>query len=188
MRAADIDDQNARRSSVALRRAVSCAGPWRHFTDQPRLPGLCLHVDRAAQHLRIPSSALTLAKEPQIQLRFADADSMERHVGKPVRELGIDIQTVGRRVCLNTKNGLQQLEVRAGRPGLGDVSAGILYGKRARFSLNASVQFRKPVAGEIARRFRDVARDLRGLSRKPIPLEPQCDQTIVVRPDRAAMI
>src|SRR5436190_21339399 len=89
---------------ISKRSRLLCAGRWLCFTGKPRLPRLRQHVDLAGQHFRIPPCAITLANERQIQLRIADAEPMERHVWKPMRELGIHVETVGRRVCLNTKN------------------------------------------------------------------------------------
>src|SRR6478735_7727023 len=73
-------------------------------------------------------------------------------------------------------------------PGLRHIGTGIEHRKCSRPPLEASIEFRQTITDEVARRFRDVARNPRGLVRKSVPFETERDDAVVVRPDGTSLI
>src|SRR5262252_692121 len=80
------------------------------------------------------------------------------------------------------------MKYRSGGPGLRYVRAGILNRKRSRSALEACIEFRQAIAHEVARGFRDVARDPRGFTGKSISLETKRDDAVVMRPDGPTLV
>src|SRR4051812_29176196 len=84
------------------------AMPLMHLTVDygPRLPLLFLDFDLSFAERRVPAGAVTVAPEPQIDSCCADRQRVERDLGKPAREHGIDKQPVVRRITTQPEDRL----------------------------------------------------------------------------------
>ena len=128
------------------------------------------------------------AVKAQVQRMRPKAKVAQREVWQPIRQSGIDIQPVVRRIWLDAKHGLHQRKAGTRSPGLRHVGAEILHGKTARCAGNARIQFRQLVQQEMARGgLMSCAIVLTSLN-QAVTLETKRCKAVVMRPDRAVLI
>src|SRR5262249_34350023 len=76
----------------------------------PRSPLLVAEVDTSFSDRSLPSRPLGCAPKAAVALRLPDAHSLERQVGKPPRQFGIDVEPPARRIGPQAEDRLQEME------------------------------------------------------------------------------
>src|SRR5262245_50330448 len=174
---------------LKTRRRTFIADVWALSRSEiPWTPRILAHVDRSLAHVGGPPALLPFTPESKIDACASDGEPVQRDVRQPGRQLGRDAQPSRRRIGPQSENRLEQMEDASRRPGLRHVRLRIEDRKCAGPALDAGVELRQPVADEIARRLRDVARHPRRLGGESVAPETERDDAIVVRPHRAALV
>src|SRR5262249_24489225 len=126
---------------------------------RPRCPRALLDGEVARPERGVPAGAIRLPPAAQVDLGRTDAQAVEGDVGEPTGEVGVDAEATMRGVGLEAQDRLEQVEDRAGGPGLGDVGAGVEDRERVRLAGDAGKELGEPVTHEEAGGLRDVPRD-----------------------------
>src|SRR5947199_1649291 len=158
------------------------------LVEAPWTPRLLLHGDRALPYLRRPPASIAVSPAAQVQPRRADRQAVERDLREPARQLRVDVEPAPRRVGAEAEDRLQQVEDAPCGPRLWHVRLRIHDREGAGAALDAGVELRQPVAHEVARRLRDVARHAGRLGGEAVALEAERDDAVVVRPDGSPLV
>src|SRR5437016_9351443 len=149
------------------------------LVETPWTPRRLLHRDRALPYLRRPPASIAVSPAAQVQPRRADRQAVERDLREPARQLRVDVEPAPRRVGAEAEDRLQQVEDAPCGPRLWHVRLRIHDREGAGAALDAGVELRQPVAHEVARRLRDVARHAGRLGGEAVALEAERDDAVV---------
>src|SRR5690242_20397952 len=131
--------------SISIERAALASRlPSERSAGQRRSGREALPRNRAwvtAQHFK-EALAFFFSPEADVEFTPAKAQIADGYVRQPVRQAGIDVELVVRRIRHESQDGLQQHENRTRRPGLRYVCAEILHREIHRIARHAGIKFR----------------------------------------------
>src|SRR5450432_4162996 len=147
------------------------------------------HLDLAARPQNFQRHVIAVATDPEIDARGTELQVAQEHLVKECRQARVaqaNFAALG--VEFETECCFQQREWRRACPGLRRASDRIERRAAAPFTLKSAEQFGEPAQIHIARGVEQALEHLLDRMLQPVAREAECDQRVVMRPDRPVMI
>src|SRR4051794_4917042 len=155
-------------------------------------PLACQHdrdLDLAARAQDLQRDVVAVTTDAQIHAGIAQSQIAQDHLVQERRQMRIaQANLAARDVELDAERCLQQREWRRAGPGLRRAGDRIERRAAPLLAPEAAEQFGQPPQVHVGRRVEQALEDMRHRMLEAVAREPERDQRIVVRPDRAVMI